>query len=445
LVHFSWRRVGCNGAAVDRPQNPTWIASDRPIARLVARPLAEFLHVEAAGGILLLAATVTALVWANSPWQDAYHQLWSTELGFRIGDYTFAESLQHWVNDGLMAVFFFVVGLEIKRELVTGDLSRPRDAALPAIAAFGGMVVPAAIYTAFNAGGEGGHGWGIPMATDIAFAVGVLALLGNRVPPAAKLLLLALAIVDDIGAILVIALFYTEELSFGWLAAAVAGLVLVTQMRRLKVWYGPLYLVIGVAVWWCTLQSGIHATIAGVALGLATPARPLLPAPHPDEIAERIPDQLGHVSFHLRESVSVAERIGEQLHPWSSYLIVPVFALANAGIALSHDALGDAAGSAITHGVLVGLVVGKPLGVIAAAWLAVRFGLGRLPPGVTWRHITGIGILAGIGFTVSLFVDGLAFDAGSLRDQGALGVLAASVVAALAAAVVLIRASGADG
>jgi len=430
-----------------RRHRPTWIASDRPVARLVARPLAEFLHVEAAGGILLLAATITALVWANSPWRDAYDQLWHTELAFRLGRYAFGESLQHWVNDGLMAVFFFVVGLEIKRELVVGDLSEPRDAALPAIAAVGGMVVPAAIYLAFNAGGVGSHGWGIPMATDIAFAVGVLALLGDRVPAAAKLLLLALAIVDDIGAILVIAVFYTDELSLGWLVAAVVGLVVVAQMWRLKVWYAPVYVVAGIVVWWCTLQSGVHATIAGVALGLVTPARPLLRAPHADQIAARLsadPDvsveDVRQVSFELRESVSVAERVGALLHPWSSYAIVPVFALANAGIALSWDKLGDAAGSAVTLGVVAGLVIGKPVGVMAAAWLAVRTGVGRLPEGVTWRHLQAIGMLAGIGFTVSLFVSGLAFDSGSLRDEAALGVLAASVLAAFAAALALLRA-----
>lgn len=426
---------------------PTWIASDRPIARLVARPLARFLHVEAAGGILLLLATVAALVWANSPWQDSYGEVWHTVVTVRVGDYALSETLQHWVNDGLMAVFFFVVGLEIKRELVAGDLSQRRDAMLPAIAAVGGMAVPAAIYLAFNVGDAGSQGWGVPMATDIAFAVGVLALLGDRVPAPAKLLLLALAIVDDIGAIAVIAIFYTEDLAFGWLAAAVAGLVVVAQMRRLKVWYGPVYMVAGVLIWWFTLQSGIHATIAGVALGLVTPARPLLPGSQAEEITERLaaePDMsvedIRAVSFALRESVSVAERVGDELHPWSSYVIVPIFALANAGIPLSWSALGDAAGSTVTLGVVAGLVIGKPLGIVVAAFIAVRTGLGRLPDGVTWQHIGGIGALAGIGFTVSLFIAGLAFDTPTLRDQAALGVLAASVLAALVGVVVLSRA-----
>ena len=426
---------------------PTWIDSGRPIARLVAQPLARFLHVEAAGGILLLGATVVALVWANSPWQSSYVDLWSTEAVVRIGSAEVAENLQHWVNDGLMAVFFFVVGLEIKRELVTGDLSEPRDAMLPAVAALGGMVVPAAIFLAFNAGGSGRDGWGVPMATDIAFAVGVLALLGDRVPPPAKLLLLALAIVDDIGAILVIAVFYTDDLALGWLAAAIVGLVAVAQMRRLRVWYPPVYLVAGVLVWWFTFQSGVHATIAGVALGLVTPARPLLPAPVADEIADRLSvdtdvsaEEVREVSFALRESVSVAERLGQDLHPWSSYVIVPIFALANAGIPLSWDALGDAAGSALTIGVVVGLVVGKPLGIVAAVVLTTRLGLGRLPDGLGWRHVWGIGALAGIGFTVSLFISGLAFDTADHRNQAALGVLAASALAAVVGTLVLLRA-----
>jgi NhaA family Na+:H+ antiporter len=429
----------------------TWLGSDRPVARLVGRPLARFLHVEAAGGVLLLAATIGALVWANSPWRAGYDELWSTELVLRIGSYELAESLQHWVNDGLMAVFFFVVGLEIKRELVAGDLSERRDVLLPAVAALGGMIVPAAIYLAFNTGGDGAAGWGVPMATDIAFAVGVLALLGDRVPASARLLLLAIAIVDDIGAIVVIAIAYTDDLALGWLAAAVAGLVVVAQLRRLRVWYPPVYLVAAVVVWWLTLQSGVHATIAGVALGLVTPARPLLPPLQADEIADRLSadtdvtaDEVRDVAFALRESVSVAERLGTELHPWSSYVIVPVFALANAGIELSGDALRDAAGSPITLGVAVGLVVGKPLGILAAVALAVRLGVARLPDGLRWSHVTGLGALAGIGFTVSLFVSGLAFDAADRHDQAAMGVLAASLLAALAGTALLTCATRVD-
>jgi NhaA family Na+:H+ antiporter len=424
--------------------NPTWIASDRPLARLIARPVADFLRVEAAGGILLLLATVAALVWANSPWQQSYYDLWTTEALLRVGSFEVSEDLRHWVNDGLMAVFFFVVGLEIKRELVAGDLSTRRDAMLPAVAALGGMAVPALFYALFNAGGAGSDGWGVPMATDIAFAVGVLALLGDRVPSSAKVLLLALAIVDDIGAIVVIAVFYSDDLAFGWLAAAVAGLVAVAMLRRQRVWYQPLYVVAGVAVWWCTFQSGVHATLAGVALGLVTPARPLLGTSQAESIAGRLSSdpqvtagEVHEVSFALRESISVAERVGFGLHPWSSYVIVPIFALANAGVQISWDGLSDATGSAVTLGVVVGLVLGKPLGIVGAVALATRTGLGRMPADLTMRHVVGLGALAGIGFTVSLFISGLAFTDAVLRDEATLGVLAASVLAAAAGTLVL--------
>jgi NhaA family Na+:H+ antiporter len=423
---------------------PTWIGSDRPLARLVARPLARFLRVEAAGGILLLTATIVALVWANSPWQHAYHDLWSTEAALRIGTFDVTEDLRHWVNDGLMAVFFFVVGLEIKRELVTGDLSDRRDALLPAVAAAGGMVVPALIYAAVNIGGSGAPGWGVPMATDIAFAVGVLALLGDRVPASAKVLLLALAIVDDIGAIVVIAVVYTDTIAFAWLAAAVTGVALMIGLRRLQVWYQPVYIVLGVGVWLCTLQSGVHATIAGVAVGLLTPARPLLSEPEAETIADRLSadtavtaEEVRDISFELRESVSVAERIEERLHPWSSYVIVPLFALANAGVALSWSGLADAAGSAVSIGVVAGLVIGKPVGIVLAIGLLVRSGKGRLPEDLTWRHVVGLGALAGVGFTVSLFIGGLAYDTARDATDAALGVLAASVLAAVAGTLIL--------
>ena len=423
---------------------PTWIGSDRPLARLVARPLARFLHVEAAGGILLLAATVTALVWANSPWQQSYHDLWSTEVMVRVGTFDVTEDLRHWVNDGLMALFFFVVGLEIKRELVTGDLSERRDAVLPAVAALGGMAVPALVYAAINAGGSGSHGWGVPMATDIAFALGVLALLGDRVPASAKLLLLAIAIVDDIGAILVIAVVYSDALAVGWLAAAVGGLLVMVALRRLRVWYLPVYVVLGMGVWLCTLESGVHATIAGVAIGLITPARPLLSEPEAESVADRLSsdtavtaEEVSEISFELRESVSLAERIEEMLHPWSSYVIVPVFALANAGVALSWSGLADAAGSAVGIGVVAGLVLGKPLGILLAIGLLVRSGRGRLPDDLAWGHVVGIAALAGIGFTVSLFISGLAYDSAADATDAALGVLAASALAAVAGTLLL--------
>ena len=428
-------------------ERPTWRSSDRPLARYVAQPLNRFLQVEAAGGVLLLIATMAALVWANSPWSGSYEQLWRTIVSVDAGPLHLSEDLGHWVNDGLMALFFFVVGVEIKQELVSGQLADRRAATLPVIAALGGMVVPAALFFALNVGGAGAHGWGIPMATDIAFALGVLMLLGDRAPSSLKVLLLGLAIADDLGAIAVIALFYTDEIELRWLLAAAVGLVVVAVMRRVRVWFLPVYAVIGTAVWACTLQSGIHATIAGVALGLLTPARPLLPDIEADRIARRLSDdedvtaaEVREMGFHLRESVSVAERLGTVLHPWTSYVVVPIFALANAGIPLSGRTLGDAATSRVAMGVVVGLVVGKLIGISAFAWAAVRLGLARLPDGVSWRQLQGMAGIAGVGFTVSMFVTGLAYEGPALQDQAKIGVLVASALAAVIGSVLLMTA-----
>ncbi|MGH9084323.1 MAG: Na+/H+ antiporter NhaA [Acidimicrobiales bacterium] len=430
---------------------PTWSTSDRRLARYVAQPLSRFLAVEASGGVLLVLATAVALVWANSPWSAAYDQVWHTPVILDAGPVHLAEDLRHWVNDGLMALFFFVVGLEIKRELVTGQLADRRDAVLPAVAALGGMVVPALLFAAVNVGEPGARGWGIPMATDIAFALGVLALLGDRVPTALKALLLGLAIADDLGAIVVIALFYADDLAVSWLLAAGGGLLLVVLMRRARVWYPPAYFVVGVVVWACTLESGVHATIAGVALGLLTPARPLLGTGEADVVADRLStdvdvtaDEVRRLEFELRGSISVAERLEGALHPWTSYVVVPVFALANAGVSISADALDGALGSRVTLGVVVGLVVGKLVGVASFAWLAVRLGISRLPVGVTWRHVVGMAGLAGIGFTVSVFVAGLAYSTPALQDEAKLGVLAASTIAAAFGLLVLIGARGGD-
>jgi NhaA family Na+:H+ antiporter len=435
----------------DPSRRPTWLSSDRLLARVVGRPVARFLAVESAGGILLLAATVVALVWANSPWQASYDDLWHTEIAVQVGGTTVSDDLRHWINDGLMALFFLVVGLEIKRELVTGQLSSRRDAALPVVAAIGGMVVPAALYLAINAGGAGSDGWGIPMATDIAFAVGVLALLGDRVPASLKVLILALAIVDDVGAIVVIAGFYSDGISAGWLALAVAGLLGVVLLRRARVWYLPVYVGVGVFVWFATFQSGVHATIAGVALGLLAPARPFLAEIDADRIADELSAdhdveaaEVRDISFRIRESVSVAERLEDALHPWTSYVVVPLFALANAGIPLSAAALEDAAGSRITLGVIVGLLVGKAVGVLGAATIAVRLGIAARPAGVTTRHLAGLAVLAGIGFTVSIFITGLAFESESLQDEAKVGVLVASVVAATVGVLLLRGAGGQD-
>ncbi len=424
---------------------PTFLQSDLPLARVV-RPFVRFSHIEAAGGIVLVVATVVALVWANSPWDAGYASLWSTNVRFEFGSYVFDEDLLHVVNDLLMAVFFLVVGMEIKRELVIGELRDRRAIALPAMAALGGMVVPAAIYLAFNAGGAGGSGWGIPMATDIAFALGVVALLGNRVPPAVKVLLLTLAIVDDIGAIVVIAVFYTERVEFKFVVAAACIAALVALMHRARIMYPPLIAIAGFALWLAVFESGVHATIAGVVMGLLTPARPAQPELEAEELVDVLQndddiraDEVRATATLIRGSVSACDRLIDALHPWTSYLIVPIFALANAGIVLSTDALTSP--SAVLGGAVVALVAGKFIGVTLFSWVAVRLGFGRLPDGVRWGHIMGVGAVAGIGFTVSLFITGLAFSDTALQDDAKIGILIASIIAAVVGATLLATAS----
>ena len=426
------------------PLRRSWISSERTIPRLFARPIRAFLDTESASGIVLLGAAAVALIWANSPWSGSYESFWHTEISLIIGTFEVSEDLLHWVNDGLMAIFFFVVGLEIKRELVAGELDEWRKAALPAIAALGGMVVPALIYTALNVGGPGSSGWGIPMATDIAFAVGVLTLFGRRAPTSLKIFLLSLAIVDDIGAILVIAIFYSGGLQFWWLGAAVGLIVVVGLMRRFRVWWTPIYVVVGAAAWFATLESGVHATIAGVALGLMTPARAYDPRGAADAIreAEQLitdpsPGAVRRTMIQAREVVSVAERLENVLHPYSSFLIIPVFALANAGVQMNAEVLGDAVGSPITVGVVLGLVLGKLVGITGFSWMAVRTGVGTLPEGATWVQMAAVAAIAGIGFTVSLFIAGLAFTEMDLVDESKIGILAASVVAASTGALIL--------
>ena len=421
----------------------SWLSSDRPVPRLLARPVRNFLRTESAGGLLLLAATVLALAWANL-WGGSYEAFWSTEFRVTVGDFEVAEDLRHWVNDALMVLFFFVVGLEIKRELVVGELNDARKAMLPAIAALGGMVGPAVLYLVFNAGGPGQAGWGIPMATDIAFAVGVLAVLGDRVPSGLKLFLLSLAIVDDIGAIVVIALFYSSGIQFTWLFTALALIALIVVLRRLNVRWIPAYAVIGMVVWFATFESGVHATIAGVVLGLLTPARPADPGGFPDVIREAglLPDEpdaqsVSAISKQANEVVSVAERLEYLFHPWSSFVVIPVFALANAGLVLTSESIRDALTSPVAVGVVAGLVVGKIVGISAAAWLATRTGIARLPENVSWRHIVGGAAVAGIGFTVSLFITDLAFSDADLVAEAKVGIIAASIVAGVVGAGVL--------
>jgi NhaA family Na+:H+ antiporter len=398
----------------------------------VLRPLRDFLRTESAGGAVLVLAAIVALVWANSPWKASYTDLWTTEITITVGHHTLALTLREWINDGLMTLFFFVVGLEIKRELVEGELRDPRRAALPAIAAFGGMLVPAAIYFAITAGTHASHGWGIPMATDIAIAVGVLSLLGARVSPSLKLFVLAFAIVDDIGAIVVIAVFYSRGIDAKALAVAALLLAAIVGARLLGIRSTLVYVVLGVALWLATHESGVHATLVGVALGLLAPTQPIRPHEYVDI------DALTDISTAAtaretatlaRESVSVVEWLEHLLHPWTSFFVVPLFALANAGIPLGGSAISDAFRTRVTYGVFLGLVLGKLIGITAFTWLAVRLGLGTRPDGARWSHIVGVAALGGIGFTVSIFVAELAFDDLALIRDAEIGIFAASIVA----------------
>ena len=376
-------------------------------------PLNDFLRDETVGAVALFAATVAAVVWANSPASDAYSSLWSTDLKLGIGDVAITEDLRHWVNDGLMALFFFVVGLEIKRELAVGELNERRTAALPVLAAVGGAVAPALIFVAVVAGGDGASGWAIPMATDIAFAIGVLALLGDRVSDGTKLFMLAVAVVDDIIAIAIIAGVYTDDLQVGWLLGAAAGTAAVVAMRRLGVGRPLAYVPVALAIWIATYESGVHATIAGVVLGLLTPAGPV----------------------NGREVIRDLEH---KIHPYTGFVIVPLFALANAGVVLGGDALADAASSRLTWAIVAGLVLGKLIGIAGIARAGARAGA-VLPEGMRLTHAWGIGALGGIGFTVSLFIAQLAFDAGPLQDQAKVGIFAGSLVSAAIGATLLAR------
>ena len=382
-----------------------------PVLGKAAPPIgSDFVSLEAASGIVLLLAAIGALIWANTD-TAGYTSWWGHELTIGWGELTITESLVHWVNDALMTIFFFVVGLEIKRELVTGELRDHSRAALPAVAAVGGMVVPALFYVIVNLGGDGLNGWAIPMATDIAFAVGVLAILGARVPSSLKVFLLTLAIVDDIGAIVVIALFYSNGIEPLWLGAGALVVIAVVAMSRLRVDHPIAYVVPGALLWLCLYEAGIEPTLAGVALGLLTPALP-------------------------RRGVPVLERLELGLHPVSSFIIVPLFALANAGVILTGDAISDAIASRVTIGIVVGLVVGKFLGILGASALAVHLRIGRLPDGITLRHVAGVATLGGIGFTVSLFITDLAFR-GTQFSDAKIGVLVASALAAIVGMTVL--------
>ncbi|MGY1631985.1 Na+/H+ antiporter NhaA [Geodermatophilus sp. SYSU D01186] len=407
---------------------------------LLARvaPLRRRLRTEAGSAGLLLLATVAALLWANSPVGDSYDAFWHTEFAVRVGGTELALDLQHWVNDGLMVFFFFVVGLEIKRELVMGELTDRRRAAVPALAAVTGLAVPALVYVLFNLGGPAVSAWGVVISTDTAFLLGVLALVGPACPAQLRLFLLTLAIADDVGALSVIALFYTEDLAVVPLALAVLGLALMLGLRYLNVWRGPAYLVLGVAVWIAMYASGVHPTLAGVVIALFTPAYPARVAEVED--AARLtrayrqspnPEFARAARLSIDRSVSASERLQQLWQPWTSFVIVPVFALANAGVVLSGDTLRAALTSPVTLGVVGGLVAGKLLGILLGTLLAVRGGLGELAPGLTGWQLAGGAALSGIGFTISLFIVDLALDDERLADQARVGVLIASLLAAL--------------
>lgn len=397
----------------------------RRMAQRVRAPVEAFLELEAAGGIVLLITAIAALAWANSPWHGSYESLWHTKLSIGIGSHVMEKSLHFWINEGLMTFFFLVVGLEIKRELVQGELSDPRRAALPVAAAIGGMLVPALIYFALNPSGPAQRGWGVPMATDIAFAVGILSLLGSRVPAALRILLLALAIIDDLGAILVIAFFYSSNIDLMGLAVVGLGLFVVFLWSRFGVRPGPLYLIPLGLLWAGLYQTGVHPTLAGVMIGLLTPVKPWLSGPQFAAIAQVSIDEfhkakedddhhhliapLRRLSLAGREVVSPVVRGEAEMLPWVAFLIMPLFAFANAGVNLGGVAFDQSGAGSIMIGVAAGLVIGKPAGVVLLSWLSVKLGLCTLPRGIGWGGVFIVGIAAGIGFTMSIFIAELAF------------------------------------
>jgi NhaA family Na+:H+ antiporter len=421
-----------------------------PIERLTL-PLRRRLHAAPASGLVLLACAVVALVWANSPAAHSYHVLWETPIAIGIGDRHAALSLHEVVNDGLMAVFFFLVGLEIKREVLVGELASMRQAALPVAAALGGMLVPALVFLAFNPSGPTSRGWGIPMATDIAFALGVLALLGDRFPPALRVFLSALAIADDLGAVLVIALFYTASVSWSALAAAGGLLVLSLAANAIGVRAAWAYALIGITLWVAVLLSGVHATVAGVLLAMTIPSRTVIDeralldgagaalrdfdlACHPNTVMlsnRAHQEALRRLEVLSEKALPPLARLEHGLRGIVTFGIMPLFALANAGVELRGG--GAAITSTIGLGVIVGLVLGKPIGITAASWLAVRAGVASLPAGIGWRTLAGAAVLGGIGFTMSLFIAALAFgDSSEALTSAKLGTLVASVIAGVA-------------
>jgi NhaA family Na+:H+ antiporter len=419
------------------------------------RPIQQFIATETAGGVVLLLAAIVALVWANSPWEESYHHLLDHHLAFDLGFWGLDAPVHFWINDVAMVVFFFVVGLEIKREVVIGELSDLRRVVVPIAGALGGMLVPALIFTAFLRGGPGASGWGIPIATDIAFALGVLAVVGPRVPFGLKVMLLALAIVDDIGGIIVIAIFYTSELDFMALGLVMAVLVAAVAFRQLGVWFLPLYFGLGAVGWAATVESGIHPTIIGVVLGLLAPWKAWYRELGFTDLAERqlsrfreaaasrdeefAQEQKVSAALRLRDLATKAvalDRLEHELQPIVAFVVVPVFAFANAGVEVSVGTLGGALSSPVALGVFFGLVVGKPVGITLATWVAVRLGA-RLPTGVRWPSVVGMGLLGGIGFTVSLLITELSYSDAVLLTDAKLGIIFGSLLSGVAGFLIL--------
>lgn len=424
------------------------------VARRIVSPVESFLRIEAASGVLLLVTAIVAMIAANSRFAGAYHALLELPIGGRIGSLAFEAPLQFWVNDGLMAIFFFVVGLEIRREIAHGELSTPRRAALPIAAALGGMAVPALLYLAV----AGSHpelrsGWAVPMATDIAFAVGVLALLGKRVPPAMRILLLALAIIDDIGGIIVIALFYSESLQPLGFALAAVGFAGIFLLQRIGVRRALVYVPAGFVAWLGILKSGVHPTVAGVAIGLITPARAwfgptgladaakssadffdrLFAAEGEDLSPERLHEHGANLDRARREAIAPVERLQFLLHPWVAFIIMPVFAFANAGVTIDTSV---AFPSTVGLAIGAGLVLGKPIGIAGACLIAARVGIATLPRGIGARQLIVLGVVAGVGFTIALFISSLAFESATLLSEAKAAVLAASTLAIVLAIVI---------
>lgn len=416
------------------------------LADRMSHPITRFLRIESASGILLFGAALAALVWANSPWSDRYHDLLELEAGLALGAFHLELTLHELVNDGLMTVFFFVVGLEIKRELAIGDLRDPRAAALPVAAALGGMVVPAAIYLALQDGKPTSAGWGVPIATDIAFAVGIITLMGRWVPHQIKVFVLAAAIVDDIGAIAVIAVFYSSDISLAPLGLAAAGFAVVILMQRSGISTAPLYFLVGAVIWYGFLKSGIHPTIAGVIAALLTPISEPVPLWQKlKRAAVYLPEKgMRKVLHRNRETGKTADvveaddadassplvSLNSALHPWSAFVIMPVFALVNTGVMLSQGFLDDRESLAVGGAVAIALVLGKPAGVLLFSALAVRAKLARLPADVPWSVLVAAAALMGVGFTVSLFITELAFSEQRFVDAAKVGVLVGSAIAA---------------